>query len=363
MNKQLEKVYNYLFEKLIDVDSIAENLRLAALGGRICYSSDNIQNIIETDRRVNGDEYLDYLKRLSKKGHTSVFSHNVIMLDGSSMSPLFSLDELIGIDDNVQYVLDFMAPGQQFPTDLSDVHIERTKKAYFTLLKMVLGYYLKGIPHTPDSLDITINFRTILELAKQLGREDELWDKLSSVESPKIEPVETIHTKYGSSVHLFRYSQASEKGEVLTFVLEGVSRVLTHQLVRHKLDTEYSQRSHRYTKIKYNDNVNEIFVIPQLDYIDDEKMREQYLGLIEVEYANELQVYQLIRKKNNKDKVVRAEDARYIIGEGIRTTIMQTMYSKETIDNFINLRADSHAQWEIREIAEIIRDLREKYRK
>ncbi len=358
--KEARKIYDHL-TNLISYEDIANHLRLAALGGRICYSSDSVESIIENDDRVNGDNVIEYLKRLTDKNHTSILSHNVIIKDLSNIDIRYSLDEMLGNNNDLAYLFEYFDAYQEFPIYQDEQHKDKVRKAYITILKMLLRYYSKGIPYTPNSYDLTINFRTLLELAKLLGEDDKIWNNLNNVSLPKIKIIETITTSTNSKVYILRYDRVSEKGEVITFILENVSRVLTHQLVRHKLDVEYSQRSHRYTKIKMNsDDINEIFVIPKLDYINNETKRIEYQNLFELEYVNEIQVYEsMITKKDNIQ--VRAEDARYIIGDGIRTTIMTTFYSKETIDNFLKLRNDNHSQWEIREIAEIIDNFRSKF--
>ncbi|KQH81412.1 FAD-dependent thymidylate synthase, partial [Thermococcus thioreducens] len=48
---------------------------------------------------------------------------------------------------------------------------------------------------------------------------------------------------------------------VLTFALEGCSRVCSHQLVRHRI-ASYTQQSQRYIKLNADD-VEETFVIPE----------------------------------------------------------------------------------------------------
>ena len=50
------------------------------------------------------------------------------------------------------------------------------------------------------------------------------------------------------------------------------------------------------------------------------------------------------------------EDARFVLPEAMQTNITVTMNFRE-IRHFLKLRLDSHAQWEIRELANKMKDL------
>jgi len=125
---------------------------------------------------------------------------------------------------------------------------------------------------------------------------------------------------------------------VLTFAVEGCSRVCTHQLVRHRL-ASYTQQSQRYIKLDPED-VEETFVIP--DSVKErpelhEKWKELMRKAIELyEESHEAGVHQ--------------EDARFILPQAVRTKIVVTMNLRE-LKHFLGLRACERAQWEIREVA------------
>lgn len=119
-----------------------------------------------------------------------------------------------------------------------------------------------------------------------------------------------------------------------TFAIEGVSRVLSHQLVRHRIGVSYSQKSQRYVK---EDQFE--YVIPpsiagnrETETIFREKMRE-----IQLAY-------------NELVKVVPAEDARYILPNATETKLVVT-YNARSLYHFFRLRCCRRAQWEIRELA------------
>lgn len=124
-----------------------------------------------------------------------------------------------------------------------------------------------------------------------------------------------------------------------TFSIEGVSRSLSHQLVRHRL-ASYSQKSQRY--------VNESgfkHIVP-----DSVRLNAQALGY-----------YWHIMEEINKhyDALVSLgipkEDARYILPNAATTDLVMTMNLRE-FRHFYAERSCSRAQWEIRELAELLMD-------
>ncbi len=118
-----------------------------------------------------------------------------------------------------------------------------------------------------------------------------------------------------------------------TFRVEGISRICTHQLVRHRL-ASYTQQSQRYVKLK-----NPKFIVP--NEIMESEFSEEYLELLE-------RASELYRKM--VEGGIRKEDARFVLPQGVETKIVITMNARE-LRHFITLRCDKSAQWEIREMA------------
>lgn len=120
-----------------------------------------------------------------------------------------------------------------------------------------------------------------------------------------------------------------------TFAVDGVSRALTHQLVRHRL-ASFNQQSQRYVKftegvetvkpdtVSHNEEANRIF---------DEAINAVLEG------------YQKLL-----DAGIPAEDARYLLPNAAETKIVITMNIRELL-HFFSLRCCNRAQWEIREMA------------
>lgn len=189
-----------------------------------------------------------------------------------------------------------------------------------------------------------------------------------------------------------------------TFGIEGVSRSLTHQLVRHRI-ASYSQQSQRYVRenqfeyivppeIENNEKAREIFVkhmeISQKAYDDIiielmfEKMKEsnkydkwckkvaEYTQIedgdgawcIDVSYEDMcngedssvlLGYFDMFRKsfpdEYKKIEKRAIEDARYVFPNATETKIIFTMNARALL-NFFKLRCCNRAQWEIRELAD-----------
>lgn len=121
---------------------------------------------------------------------------------------------------------------------------------------------------------------------------------------------------------------------VFTFSVEGVSRSLTHQLVRHRI-ASFSQQSQRYVSLN-----EPTYVIPGTVEADPE-LKKVYEDTMKT-------VWNAYKKLGEK---IPAEDARYVLPNGCTTNITITMNARELL-HFFSLRCCNRAQWEIREMAD-----------
>lgn len=151
-----------------------------------------------------------------------------------------------------------------------------------------------------------------------------------------------------------------------TFAAEGVSRTLTHQLVRHRI-ASYSQQSQRYVKLEQFDYI----VPPSIENIPEAK--ELYIKAMEDDQRvyNELvdilikeHTARLIEKGFGGKKAGRTaekmaiEDARYVFPNACETKIVFTMNAR-SLHNFFRHRCCERAQWEIRVLAdEMLKEVR-----
>lgn len=221
---------------------------------------------------------------------------------------------------------------------------------------------------------------------------NEIIEKLDS------QNVEKFIEKLVSIKHLSPFEHVS-----FSFAVEGVSRTLTHQLVRHRL-ASYSQQSQRYVKetmfdfivppsIENNEKAKEIFIkemensqkayddivrelmidkifatdkyykwyekITDIETTDNGKdwdVKEIYKNLIEGKNTEKIDEYLGLFKKEfpkehsalEKEAI---EDARYVFPNAAETKIVVTMNARSLM-HFFKLRCCNRAQWEIRALAD-----------
>jgi thymidylate synthase (FAD) len=121
----------------------------------------------------------------------------------------------------------------------------------------------------------------------------------------------------------------------LTFLVSGITRAASHQLVRHRL-ASYSQQSQRYVEFK---NGKFDYVIPYA-IKRDEQLKETFENLMQ----QISEAYATFTEAG-----VKAEDARSVLPNATCTNIVVTMNLREFI-HFCNERLCTCAQGEIREM-------------
>lgn len=144
-----------------------------------------------------------------------------------------------------------------------------------------------------------------------------------------------------------------------TFAIEGVSRSLTHQLVRHRIGSSYSQKSQRYVREGSFDYIipPHIDSIPQarniyLKAMEDAQRTYDELAnkLFKKHYKHYLSQGKTENAAKNAAEKQSIEDARYVLPNSCETKIIVTMNAR-ALFNFFNKRCCNRAQWEIRELA------------
>jgi thymidylate synthase (FAD) len=150
----------------------------------------------------------------------------------------------------------------------------------------------------------------------------ELKEKLSQ------DKVDSLLARIAEMGHLSTFEHAS-----FTFAIEGVSRALTHQLVRHRI-ASYSQQSQRYVSEEAFEYIMPPSIAgnPEAAALFNELMgqiREAYITL---------------------NSLVPKEDARYVLPNACETKIVCTFNARSLL-NFFSHRCCNRAQWEIRELA------------
>jgi thymidylate synthase (FAD) len=153
---------------------------------------------------------------------------------------------------------------------------------------------------------------------------EEIYDTLSE------DKISQLLQKLIKNEHLSPFEHAS-----FTFSIGGISRVCSHQLVRHRI-ASYTQQSQRYTKLK-----DIKFVIPE-----SIKKSKEAKAIYEDMLKNAKKAWQELINLN-----IPYEDARYILPQAVTTNIVLTMNARELL-HFFKLRLSQKAQHEIRLLAE-----------
>lgn len=146
------------------------------------------------------------------------------------------------------------------------------------------------------------------------------------------EKVERLLNIVGSNGHTSTFEHAT-----FTFAIEGVSRALTHQLVRHRI-ASYSHQSQRYVKASEPN-----YIIPET-ILNNKKAKEEFHALMKTIWAT----YDYL-----VDLGIPKEDARFTLPNAAETKIIVTMNARELI-NFFKVRCCTRAQWEIRQMANLM---------
>ena len=140
------------------------------------------------------------------------------------------------------------------------------------------------------------------------------------------------------------------------FVFAGVSRSLTHELVRHRAGFAYSQRSQRYV-----DESDGSFVIPPAllegdgDHDEAKAVLEHALEAASASYAKLVAALgrslplEAFSSKTDRRKAVR-QAARAVLPNATETKIFVTA-NVRAWRHFIEMRASPYADWEIRRLA------------
>jgi thymidylate synthase (FAD) len=239
-------------------------------------------------------------------------------------------------------------------------------------VEVLLGIVVKLVRYTEDApklvavaSKISLSRKPLQQLLEISSEEVEVWIK------------ETFKRQ-----HFSPWEHAS-----YTFVIDGLSRIASHQLVRHR-HASYTQMSHRYTEgylrslaleasrvsgvdcpEKPGGNKREVYecyayailtassileesvekaelasiaFVPPLSFHKKEDMLIRWADLV-LETAYEY--YKLLSRGALR------EDARYVLADSVRTRVVVTVNARELVQVLLPLRMCTKAQWEIRHIA------------
>jgi len=128
---------------------------------------------------------------------------------------------------------------------------------------------------------------------------------------------------------------------VFTFGITGVSRTLSHQLVRHRIGVSFDQQSQRYVAFKKGAST----MLPATIAEAEPDLRQRY----EEQVEGALELYDEMQQAG-----IPGEDARFVFPNATRTNLVMTANLRALI-HMSGLRLCTMAQWEIRRLFQLIR--------
>ena len=147
------------------------------------------------------------------------------------------------------------------------------------------------------------------------------------------EAIDRLFTHLLTSGHLSTFEHAS-----FTFAIEGISRVTSHQLVRHRM-ASFTQQSQRYLSLKEANYITPTSISARTE------LEPKYHDM--VRDCHRLYIDMI-------DAGIPAEDARYVLPSAMVTRLVMTMNARELL-HACSLRLCLRAQWEIVELFELIK--------
>jgi len=131
---------------------------------------------------------------------------------------------------------------------------------------------------------------------------------------------------------------------VYNFYVAGISRALLQELARHRM-ASLSVKSTRYTLKELKDE--EPFSI------DHHERASKYLVMTDVPIVDEMSIRALENLRVVLIQGISNDRAKYCLPESYKTELTWTINAR-SLQNFISLRSDKAALWEIRDLANMV---------
>ena len=341
-----ENLFWYLSPQL---EKFKDKVFLSAVGARTCYNKEDICYLLEEDERIiSNEQRSDFLKRLGfQYYHTSVFSHTFDYFEIKNLN----YEILLGILGKRGKIL-----WQKFG-DLYNYN-ETATEILNSIVALIISSNLFKSVYVPDNEVVGLSLRHFVELAENCK---ECKDKLEDLFRNSDFKLQEITKKYYEDFKNKRinvlplYISKDYKGWCV-FAVQDVSRIMTHQLVRHtKLN--FSQRSQRYVfegdknEVDYR-KFKDLFVVPE----SIKKIPEIHDKFLDLQFHSYRFYVDAVKSKIPK------EDARFGLLEASKTSIIISG-TYEDIKDFIEKRNIPQAQWEIRSIAQQMKDILSEFEK
>lgn len=190
------------------------------------------------------------------------------------------------------------------------------------------------LAHTPEPLSLIY---AAFRQCYHAGFVADMWPRLLAGEISFARQAEFVESVMESG-HVSPIEHVS-----FSFAVSGVSRALTHQLVRHRI-ASYSQQSQRYV-----DGSDFEHVLPPA-IAKDPEARERFLACMS-SIGEAYRDIKSILEKNGRTGSAANEDARFVLPQAAASRIVITMNCRSLL-NFFEHRCCARAQWEIRNMAD-----------
>ena len=184
-------------------------------------------------------------------------------------------------------------------------------------------------------MNVTLLHHTPLTITDQAI--SKCWDKECDINNPNEEKINRVVNKFKhqSTVEHLSYN----------FEIKGVSRALLQELARHRI-ASYSVKSTRYTlkelkkELTFNDFSNDF----------QYKRSREYVVYTENQAVDEAIFYALAELQVLIKAGISNDVAKYALPEAYKTELIWTVNAR-SLKNFLSLRTDKSALWEIRNLA------------
>jgi thymidylate synthase (FAD) len=173
------------------------------------------------------------------------------------------------------------------------------------------------LAHTPDALTLIY---AAFRQCYHAGYVGDMWPRPLSEETDREKQANFV-------AQVLKSGHASPIEHVsFTFALSGVSRALTHQLVRHRL-ASYSQQSQRYV-----DASNFDYIIPPA-IAKNTAAKERFMNFMDEVGSAYRDIKKLLEAENSTGAKVN-EDARFVLPQAAQTRIVVTMNCRSLLNFF-----------------------------
>jgi len=312
--------------------------------GRLCYRSEN---------NIKEDSYIPFIKKIIEKGHLSILEHESI-----SMLVYDNAEDITRKLFNIIPDSNFYAGFFNISSILKDGYcysiISANVRAWYELLNYIFKNSYYSLLKCGEQ-NIYIQFYKTCTILYPIIFSEHIDDYVDY-----LFPILTISEI--KDLLKFIPNENSRNYEINKHCYESfvftTSRSVSHQLVRHRKNSvsQSSQRYCNYSSNKFNHSID--FILPysirqsmiNADILTSTTLIAPYLTA----YSQAEQAYfDLI------DIGTLPETAREVLPNGTSTTIMSTA-NIEQWKKVIDLRCDSHAQGDIRELITIVKENLEK---